>query len=172
MRSGCARRCLSPAWTPRDGASRRWGTAYAPGAGRAADQRAGAPSIDRAAARSARADPGRRRHGAGGARQVGSQGCVILPEGGGKLGFVPSKVVPDLPDAKTTPWPMGDLVSTQSPVGVDAAKLQAALAAAFMPDDALTQAFVVTWKGRIIGERYGEGITAQTPLEVGRWEKA
>ena len=42
------------------------------------------------------------------ARQLGSQGCVILPEDGGKLGFVPSKVVPDLPDAKTTSWPMGD----------------------------------------------------------------
>ncbi len=99
------------------------------------------------------------------ARQLGSQGCVILPEDGGKLGFVPSKVMPNLPDAKTTPWPMGDLVSTQSPVGVDAAKLQAALAAAFMPDDALTQAFVVTWKGQLIGERYGLGATPGTPLE-------
>ena len=51
------------------------------------------------------------------------------------------------------------------PAGVDAAKLQAALAAAFMPDDALTQAFVVTWKGQLIGERYGLGATPSTPLE-------
>src|SRR5438309_9938625 len=29
----------------------------------------------------------------------------------------------------------------------------------------MTAAFVVTWKGRIIGERYGAGITARTPLE-------
>jgi len=29
----------------------------------------------------------------------------------------------------------------------------------------MTAAFVVTWKGRLIGERYGEGITAKTPLE-------
>ena len=99
------------------------------------------------------------------ARQVGSQGCVILPEDGRKLGFVPSKVVPELPDARTTPWPMGDVVSTQKRAGVDAAKLQAALAAAFMPDDALTQAFVVTWKGQLIGERYGIGATPTTPLE-------
>ena len=99
------------------------------------------------------------------ARQLGSQGCVILPADGGKLGFVPSKVVPDLPDAKTTSWPMGDLVSTQMPAGVDAEKLKAALAAAFMPDDALTQAFVVTWKGQLIGERYGLGATPGTPLE-------
>ncbi len=99
------------------------------------------------------------------ARQLGSQGCVILPADGGKLGFVPSEVVPNLPDAKTTSWPMGDLVSTQMPAGVDAEKLKAALAAAFMPDDALTQAFVVTWKGQLIGERYGLGATPSTPLE-------
>ena len=29
----------------------------------------------------------------------------------------------------------------------------------------MTAAFVVTWKGRLIGERYGEGITRTTPLE-------
>ncbi len=29
----------------------------------------------------------------------------------------------------------------------------------------MTAAFVITWKGRLIAERYGSGITAQTPLE-------
>jgi CubicO group peptidase (beta-lactamase class C family) len=29
----------------------------------------------------------------------------------------------------------------------------------------MTAAFVVTWKGRIIAERYGEGVTMTTPLE-------
>jgi CubicO group peptidase (beta-lactamase class C family) len=29
----------------------------------------------------------------------------------------------------------------------------------------MTAAFVVTWKGRLIGERYADGITARTPLE-------
>jgi CubicO group peptidase (beta-lactamase class C family) len=29
----------------------------------------------------------------------------------------------------------------------------------------LTAAFVVTWKGRLIAERYGSGIGIRTPLE-------
>jgi CubicO group peptidase (beta-lactamase class C family) len=37
--------------------------------------------------------------------------------------------------------------------------------AAFQPAEGLTAAFVVTWKGRLIAERYAEGVTAQTPLE-------
>ena len=37
--------------------------------------------------------------------------------------------------------------------------------AAFSIPDAETTAFVVTWKGRLIGERYGDGITMTTPLE-------
>jgi CubicO group peptidase (beta-lactamase class C family) len=37
--------------------------------------------------------------------------------------------------------------------------------AAFERPGAETTAFVVTWKGRLIGERYGEGITMTTPLE-------
>ena len=37
--------------------------------------------------------------------------------------------------------------------------------AAFEPAESLTAAFVVTWKGRIVAERYGPGITATTPLE-------
>jgi len=37
--------------------------------------------------------------------------------------------------------------------------------AAFEPAEAQTAAFVVTWKGRIVAERYGPGITATTPLE-------
>ncbi|GIS98287.1 MAG: hypothetical protein CM1200mP25_5240 [Acidobacteriota bacterium] len=36
---------------------------------------------------------------------------------------------------------------------------------AFTPADALTGSFVVTHKGRIIGERYGDGLTMHTPLE-------
>src|SRR5260370_1068545 len=34
-----------------------------------------------------------------------------------------------------------------------------------LPAEGLTAAFVVTWKGRLIAERYAEGLTAQTPLE-------
>jgi CubicO group peptidase (beta-lactamase class C family) len=37
--------------------------------------------------------------------------------------------------------------------------------AAFQSPKGLTAAFVVTWRGRLIGERYGENITLRTPLE-------
>jgi len=45
------------------------------------------------------------------------------------------------------------------------AKVKQAVDVAFEPAAAMTAAFVVTWKGRLIAERYGEGITAHTPLE-------
>jgi CubicO group peptidase (beta-lactamase class C family) len=41
----------------------------------------------------------------------------------------------------------------------------AAVNAAFEPKEGMTAAFVVTWKGRLIGERYGDGIDMHTPLE-------
>jgi CubicO group peptidase (beta-lactamase class C family) len=61
---------------------------------------------------------------------------------------------------------MGDLLPKEPlPGQINAAKLKQAVDAAFEPVDAMTAAFVVTWQGRLIAERYGEGITAQTPLE-------
>jgi CubicO group peptidase (beta-lactamase class C family) len=51
------------------------------------------------------------------------------------------------------------------PPELDAVKLKQAMDAAFESKAEMTAAFVVTWRGRIIGERYGEGITARTPLE-------
>src|SRR5262249_53355712 len=100
------------------------------------------------------------------ARYVGDQGCVTLPKGKNKLNFTPVAVPTHLPDAATQPWPMGDLLPKDPlPSEVDAAKLKAAVDAAFDPPAAMTAAFVVTWKGRLIAERYGDGITAQTPLE-------
>ena len=99
------------------------------------------------------------------AKQVGSQGCVTLPIGKTDVFFTPSMVTPKLPDPKTTPWPMGDATpSGPLPAGVDVAKVQQAVDAAFDPA-AMTAAFVVTYKGRIIAERYGENITPTTPLE-------
>ena len=44
-------------------------------------------------------------------------------------------------------------------------KVRQAVDAAFEPAEGLTAAFVVTHRGRIIGERYGPGITMHTPLE-------
>ena len=99
------------------------------------------------------------------AKHVGSQGCVTLPIGKSDVFFTPSVVTPKVPDPKTTPWPMGDLLpSGPPPAGVDMAKVQAAVDAAFDPA-AMTGAFVVTYKGRIIAERYGDHITPTTPLE-------
>jgi CubicO group peptidase (beta-lactamase class C family) len=81
------------------------------------------------------------------------------------LFYKPVSVKPNLPDAKTTPWPMGDqLPAGPLPAGVDEAKLKQAIDAAFEPEG-LTSAFVVTHKGRLIGERYMDGITSSTPLE-------
>ncbi len=100
------------------------------------------------------------------ARYIGSQGCVTLPTGKDKLDFTPVAVKSRLPDASKQPWPMGDVLSKGAlPREIDAVKLKQAIDAAFEPAEGLTAAFVVTWKGRLIAERYGEGITATTPLE-------
>ncbi len=99
------------------------------------------------------------------AKQVGSQGCVTLPIGQSDVSFTPSVVKSGLPAANTMPWPMGDLPQAGGPhAGVDAAKVKAAVDAAFDPAG-MTAAFVVTHQGRIIAERYGDGITPTTPLE-------
>ena len=100
------------------------------------------------------------------ARYLGSQGCVTLPIGKSAVSFTPVVVKSRLPDPATQPWPMGDMPPRESlPSEINPAKLNAAVEAAFQPAESLTAAFVVTWKGRLIAERYGEGLTAQTPLE-------
>jgi len=99
------------------------------------------------------------------AKQFGSQGCITLPPGRTVVFFKPSLVKSALPDAKTQAWPMGDLLPSGGPTPkVDIAKVREAVDAAFDPAG-MTAAFVVTYKGQIIAERYGEHITAATPLE-------
>lgn len=99
------------------------------------------------------------------ARQAGSQGCVTVPIGKTDVSFTPTVVKSGLPAAGTMPWPMGDLPQPGSGnASLDTARVKAAVDAAFDPDG-MTAAFVVTHQGRIIAERYGEGITATTPLE-------
>lgn len=90
-------------------------------------------------------------------RRTGSQGCVMLPETTPKIAFAPTTIVPQTDGADPPPLGPEDRY--------DAAKVAAALNAAFFPDDAFTQAFVVTWKGRVIGEQYGLGAGPQTPIE-------
>ena len=100
------------------------------------------------------------------AKFLGDQGCVTLPMGRTSFDFKPIRVASALPDPATQAWPMGDLLPADSlPPELDTAAIRAAVDTAFQPAAGMTAAFVVTWKGRIIGERYGEGITAHTPLE-------
>ncbi|WP_207234569.1 hypothetical protein [Bradyrhizobium sp. Leo170] len=84
--------------------------------------------------------------------------------------FKPLAVKSGLPDPATQRWPMGDVLGDEPlPREIDAAKLQQAVDAALEPAEAMTAAFVVTWKGQLIAERYGPGITAHTlrPLAAG-----
>lgn len=100
------------------------------------------------------------------ARYVGDQGCITLPSGKDSLNFTPVRVKSRLPDPVRQPWPMGDqLPKSYAPAGIDMNKVKQAVDAAFEPEAGMTAAFVVTWKGRIVGERYGEGIKHTTPLE-------
>lgn len=94
-----------------------------------------------------------------------SQGCVTLPVGVEKVFYEPKKIKRNLPDAAKTPWPMGDVLPTEPmPAELDMAKVKQAVDSAF-EGEGMTAAFVVTYRGRIIGERYAEGITKDTPLE-------
>jgi CubicO group peptidase (beta-lactamase class C family) len=100
------------------------------------------------------------------ARYVGDQGCVTLPEGERALHFRPVAVPSKLPDPDRQPWPMGDAAAKEAPPkGIDLARIERALDQAFDPPAAQTAAMVITWRGRIVGERYAKGITRRTPLE-------
>src|SRR5262249_56625976 len=71
--------------------------------------------------------------------------------------------LPDLPPQR---WRRGDGLSDEPlPPEIAATKLKQAIDAAFDPPASMTAAFVVTWRGRLIAERYGYGIKARTPLE-------
>jgi CubicO group peptidase (beta-lactamase class C family) len=99
------------------------------------------------------------------ARRYGSQGCIALPKDRDSVLFTPTVVKPNLPPAATTPWPMGDVVSGPWPVDVDSTRMKEAMEVGFGPPDGMTLALLVTYKGRIVGERYAPGIGIHTPLE-------
>ncbi|HUF46489.1 MAG TPA: serine hydrolase [Vicinamibacterales bacterium] len=97
------------------------------------------------------------------ARHYGDQGCVLPADG--RIHFTPTPVRSTLPGAQTMPWPMGDAPDNRPlPDGIDKAKLDAAVEAAFDPA-AMTAAFIVVYKGQIVAERYMEGVTRDTQLE-------
>lgn len=100
------------------------------------------------------------------ARHFGSQGCITLPPGRDDVYFTPVEVRSALGDPATLPWPMGDVLPNDPlPAGVDGRKIAQAVNAAFGNPEAYSSAFVVTHKGRIVGERYQPGVGVNTPLE-------
>jgi len=100
------------------------------------------------------------------AKYLGSQGCVTLPAGQSSVSFTPVEVKSNLPDPSTQLWPMGDVLPERPSLPeLDMTKVRQAVNAAFEPTAELTAAFVVTWRGHLIGERYARGVTERTPLE-------
>jgi len=97
------------------------------------------------------------------ARYTGDQGSTILPRGASDVFFDPVTVPRNLPDAASTAWPMGDRGATEPVPGVDTKAVEAALDWAMEQEDQNTRAFVVAYRGKIIGERYAEGWTKETP---------
>lgn len=69
-----------------------------------------------------------------------------------------------LTDASAMPWPMGDLIIDKGEKNFDPTLIQAAIDTAFAPD-ALTAAFLVIHNGKIVAERYADGIGQDTQLE-------
>ncbi len=98
-------------------------------------------------------------------KYIGDLGCVPLPIGESEPYYDPPEVHSSLLDPATTPWPMGDVLDDEpTPAEVDQEKLAEAVDTIFNPD-AMTAALVVTHRGKIIAERYGDGIDLHTPLE-------
>lgn len=99
------------------------------------------------------------------AKRFAGQGCVTLPLGRDSVFFQPVDVPRRVPDPAAV-WPAGDRLSREPlPPQINRSLLDQAVAAAFTPAEGLTAAFVVTWRGRLIAERYGDGIRFDTPLE-------
>lgn len=100
------------------------------------------------------------------AKLHGDQGCLALPVGESEPYYEAVEVRPALPDPANTPWPLGDVLPDEPfPADVDMARVADAVAAAFDPPEAMTAAFVVTHRGRLLAERYRDGIGHDTPLE-------
>jgi CubicO group peptidase (beta-lactamase class C family) len=100
------------------------------------------------------------------ARFYGDQGCIIQNPSKPGIHFTPVPVRTQLPGAATQSWPMGDREEpAAAPPTAGRARFDAALDAAFADPAAMTAAFLVVHKGRIVAERYGPGITRDTQLE-------
>jgi len=76
---------------------------------------------------------------------------------------------PEPVDFKATPWPMGDRMPDAPPsVNIDMARLKPAVDKLFIEADPkkklYTRALLIVYDGRLIVERYGSGISQETPL--------
>jgi CubicO group peptidase (beta-lactamase class C family) len=99
------------------------------------------------------------------ARHFGDQGCVILPHHSDGVFFTPREVRSTLPDAASTPWPMGDVLPEGPlPDDVDAETLAEAVRT-FFTDGDNRAAFLVVHRGRIVAEEYGSGAHRDMQLE-------
>jgi len=100
------------------------------------------------------------------ARFFGDQGCVVGPHPDFELQYRPIAVESSLPPSDTMDWPMGDRVSSKDPLAPDARQqIESALDLAFSPG-LLTHSFLVVHKGRIVAERYDQGIDEHTQTEA------
>ena len=97
------------------------------------------------------------------ARICGSQGAVAIPLGADDVSFTPSIVESTLPPADTQPWPLGDIVDPYDGP-LDQKAIADAVDLAFN-EGSMTSALVVTHRGSLVAERYGQGIESTTPLE-------
>lgn len=99
------------------------------------------------------------------AKYIGDLGCVPLPIGETDPFYEPPVIQSSLPDAATTPWPMGDVISDDPiPGEIDREKLNAAVDA-FFTEGAMSGSLAITYKGQVIAEQYDHGIDIHTPLE-------
>ena len=97
------------------------------------------------------------------ARYHGDQGCAILPTGTDQVFFDPVDVTTALPDPESLDWPLGDVGANGTFDEVNREKLNIALDAAMARPGLNTRAVVVAYRGKIVGERYAEGFSRNTP---------
>lgn len=89
-------------------------------------------------------------------------------EGLRALALAALRAAPPGPDRTALPWPDGDGEPSGPPPALDAGAVSAAVAEAFAERDPAhpkrTRAVLVVYRGRIVGERYAEGVTKDTRL--------
>jgi len=97
-------------------------------------------------------------------------GCTLLAERSESEVRGQTPALPGSPpfDADTVDWPLGNRVMDSALVGVNYSLIQAAIDTAFTETNPEkpknTLAVIVVYDGKIVGERYAEGVTAKSPL--------